>query len=194
MNQLIYELIHNGIIVGTAIPYYINETNIGGWIERILRSKGFVVNSTGIDISDGSNGIEIKTHKIPSNSGQQICKMTRDNIINTPYKNSRVHERLQMQYRVLHDNKTILSAEFYDFTIPHIQYEIEKSYEDCRELFKKGIEKKYVSHCPTNWGYFEYDKGNTFAFKIRKHCMNEMMQYATPRKDQIFESLFATSA
>jgi hypothetical protein len=91
--------------------------------------------------------------------------MTPEDIKSTPYRKSVVHDKLQRQYRVKTKDQVIVSAEVYNFSIPHIQEKIEKCYEAARQKIILGNESDYISG--GFYGFFERQANGARSYQFR---------------------------
>ena len=79
-------------IKGKQIP--LDEGNVGYWVEDQLEENGYNVNrGKGIDLPDYK--VEVKTRCVNSSSAHTIGRMTTEDIINTPYSQSHIKEKIQ---------------------------------------------------------------------------------------------------
>lgn len=134
-------------LVGMKIPKQNpnDPGNIGRLTEDVMINNGYRIEKTQVvDMPD--LGIEQKTRKIGSRSGHTVCKMTIEDIINTPWEDSPVRQKMQRQFRIEYDDdeQVIVEAKIYDFTMEEIQRDLKVAYETARELFKKGNIETYV--------------------------------------------------
>ena len=160
-----------------------SNSDIGYQIEKLIQSDGWQIQpGAGPDILDF--GIEIKGRHVDATSNQTICKMSRADIIATPYHLSPVKNKIQQQIRVYHNSNTILRATFYDFSDPYIQQLLGAAYEACRKKLQEGWCEKWV---PGNyWGNFEKDlcNENFYAYRITPNAYKKLEAMS---KDTFFE-------
>jgi len=165
-----------------------NEGNVGKWYETQLKENGFPMNSKhGIDIPD--LGLEVKTRKLGSKAHHTTGNMTYNNIVNTPYKESTIFQKLQQQNRMEYDNdlNTIVEETVYDFRDPEIQKKIEESYENGRRLLREAggvVEGTVVGG---EYGVFEYKEGNSYAHRIPDSGMRKLKGMSKSVVNDIFK-------
>ena len=175
-------------IIGQVIPSKYNGA--GQAIEQILINQGIPIDTTtaGPDIQvDGYTPVEVKSRDIDSTSAQDVCKMSADYIKKTPYRNSRVFEKTQRQYRVKTKDQVIISAEIFDFSPKFIQDKIEESYEICRKKIIAGDKSNYIYG--TAWGYLEQTNKNSksYSFRIGYGAMKSLESMAQSNYTSVFE-------
>jgi len=169
----------------TQVPVEIE--NIGYWAEDYLEENGYNINrGAGVDLPDYN--VEIKTRCVNSKSAHTVGRMTTEAIINTPYTQSPVKDKIQQQYRVEYDNEgTIVSNEIYDFSEDWIQDLIKQSYEAGRQEIAQGMAGK--NNTKTHGvGVFQRDKNKEqWQFRITKTGMEKIKSMS---KQKSFKKLF----
>ena len=150
-------------MVGRSVPSNINGA-AGRDIEKKLREQGFPMsNAAEPDIPE--YGVEVKSRDLDATSAHSVARMTAEDIKLTPYRKSVVYDKLQQQYRVKTKDQVIVSAEVYDFSMPHIQEKIEKCYEAARQKIIQGDESDYISGGP--YGFFERQVNGPRSYQFR---------------------------
>lgn len=176
----------NAIDDGDCIP--VNEINsVGRWVEDTLESKGHNVNrSSGVDLPDCN--VEIKTRNVNSKSAHTIGSMTTDSIINTPYDQSPIKDKIQIQYRVEYNSYgDIHTNGNFDFTEPWLQDLIRKAYESGRQEISNGMNGKNNTKT-YGVGIFQKDKHkDQWQFRITNAGMKKIKRIA---KQPSFKHLF----
>jgi len=129
-----------GIMPGEVIPVARRHGDIGRWIEDEIQRRGYSVNrGYGPDLKD--MGVEIKTRLESSTSGHTVGSMLGIDIVNTPWEQSNVCNKIQRQYRVYYNDENIVTDRtgIYDFTDPFIQELLRESYEYGRSVLSKYV-------------------------------------------------------
>ena len=150
-------------IVGESIASTFGGAS-GRDAEKKLIKRGVPLsNGPGADIPECD--FEVKTRDLDATSAHTVGKMTPEDIKSTPYRESTIYHKLQQQYRVKSKNQVIVSAEVYDFSIPHIQEKIEKCYEAARQKIIQGDESDYISG--GYYGFFERQANGPRSYQFR---------------------------
>lgn len=160
----------------------------GEFVEDLMKSEGYILqNGQGPDIP--GLGVEVKTRCNTATSPNTVGKMSVIDIINTPYRESPIAKKIQLQFRVVYDKYTreTCSPKIVDFTDDFIQSKIEFAYEQGREKFKEGMRGPYIKG--SEWGYWEFDKqsSNSYAFRIPDKRMKDLVRMATSSFNDLFE-------
>jgi hypothetical protein len=188
---------HNSIeskLIGKILPpTFAGESGRG--LEDLLESIGIPINrGSGVDclIFD----FEVKSRDIDAISPQTVCTMTFNDIIATPYANSRVREKFQRQFRVKTKHNVIISAEMYDFSHRLIQNLIEEAYETARASLAASQTngachgKWMPAYVPgTKWGYLENvnTATNSYHFRISHGAMDDFEAMSHSTLSKLFE-------
>ena len=184
-----------GIKVGTRIPMTQKNGNIGRCIEDMLGAYGNKVSRNhGIDLP--REGLEVKTRNENAGSPQTIGGMSHENIVNTPWPQSSIRDKVQQQYRVKYkeslehlEESIITSEQVYDFSFPEIQDKLEEAYESGRAYlsqFPPGEGPAYTQG-PGQWGYFEQQVKGQYQFRVTDKVMKKMESIASSHSIGIFE-------
>lgn len=174
-------------LIGHDIPVALfassNPGAIGLYVEKLLTNLGYTIN-TGAGPDIPFMNVEVKTRISEAVSAHTIGSMLVTDIIQTPYRDSSIYKKIQLQFRVS-CSKTfskITHARVYNFTYDHIQSIIEESYEAARSLlaidYVKYLQqpniplRAYVRGKDSNnklcIGYFENtNKLSTHSFDFR---------------------------
>ena len=175
----------NAIPKNTQIPTDIE--NVGYWVEDCLEENGYNINrAAGVDLPDYN--VEVKTRCVDSNSAHTVGRMTTENIINTPYTQSPVKDKIQQQYRVEYDSwGRLVSNEIYDFSEDWIQDMIEQSYESGRQEISQGMAGKNNTKT-YGIGIFQRDKDKEqWQYRITEAGMKKIKNMS---KQKSFKKLF----
>lgn len=132
--------LNSGINPGEVIPVARGHGDIGRWIEDELQRRGYRVNrGYGPDLKDMD--VEIKTRLDSSTSGHTVGSMLGIDIVNTPWEQSNVRNKIQRQYRVYYNDENVVTDRtgIYDFTDPFIQELLRESYEYGRSVLSKYV-------------------------------------------------------
>ena len=129
--------VKNGIQEKTCVP--LDCDNVGYWVEDQLEKNGHNINrGKGPDLKD--LGVEVKTRNLSSRSAHTVGRMTTQDIIDTPYEDSHLKDKIQSQYRVEYDQYgNVHSSRVYDFTDTDIQDLLKDSYEKGRAEISQGM-------------------------------------------------------
>jgi hypothetical protein len=130
--------------------------------------------------------LEMKSKSTESTSPFSIGSMTKNDILNTDYKDSNVKNKMQHQYHVYHTDGEIVDQKVYDFTSVFIQEEIETAYENARKKLANG---------DTGWvygskfGHFEKDTKDSdrYNFRITVGAMKTLKNISTSTIDKFFK-------
>lgn len=170
-------------------PKETTDGSNGHLIENVLEDMGFPVDrSATTDLP----GMEVKSKSVHSGSDWSIGRMTYQNIVQTPWADSSVKEKIQRQYQLSiaenpHDASGVVTgAKVVDFTHHLIQDELEAAYEDCRQqLISNGAS----NHCTvkSDIGYFEYKIGTSYQFRIRNASMKKLVSIASATTNSLFK-------
>lgn len=160
----------------------------GEFVEKVFKGEGYILqNRQGPDIP--GLGVEIKSRCNTAVSPNTVAKMSVNDIINTPYRQSHVAEKIQLQFRVIYDEYTreTINPKLVDFTDEFIQKKIEGAYEAGRQKFKEGLRDNYIKG--TEWGHWEFDKQsqNSYAFRITDKRMKDLVRMSTSSFNDLFE-------
>lgn len=179
--------IKKGIEPGTIVPMKQRGGNVGQWVERELKSKGYKIsNSKGVDLPE--ENVEVKTRKNGSNSAHTIGNVTVDGIKTQSWDDSHLREKCQSQYRVDYDNRdsVITGSKIYDFTDTYIQEKFKEAYDAGRKLIISGDKGAYIRG--SKWGYFERKTDNSYEFRIPHAAMKKFKTASSNSKS--FGKLF----
>lgn len=187
--------IKKGIRVGTRIPMVQKNGNVGRCIEDMLEAYGNNVSrNRGIDLP--GDGLEVKTRNEGAISPQTIGGMSHQSIIDTPWHQSSIRDKVQKQYRIKykesleHHNESIITSEqIYDFTCPEIQDKLEEAYEFGRKHLSKFSPGEGPNCTPSTgqWGYFEQQVDGQYQFRVTDKTMKKMESIASSHLNGIFE-------
>lgn len=160
----------------------------GEFVEGVLKEEGYVLqDGQGPDIP--GLGVEVKSRCNTATSPNTVGKMSVADIINTPYRESPIFKKIQLQFRVVYDKYTreVLNPKIVDFTDKHIQEIIEDAYETGRQQFKEGLRGPYIKG--TQWGHWELDKQtqNSYSFRIPDKRMKDLVSMSTSSFNDLFE-------
>jgi len=185
-----------GIRVGTRIPMTQKHGNVGRCIESMLEAFGNRVSrNRGVDLP--VDGIEVKTRNESAVSPQTIGSMSHQSIVDTPWHQSSIKEKIQKQYRIKykesldHLNESIVTSEqVYDFSCPEIQDKLEEAYEFGRNHLSQFRPGNGPNCTPTSgqWGYFEQQADGQYQFRVADKTMKKMESIASSHLNGIFES------
>jgi hypothetical protein len=165
-----------------------NEGNVGKFYENHLANRGFYMNTgQGVDIPDLN--IENKTRNRASKASHTIGTMTYDNIINTPYEQSTICQKLQQQNRVEYDNtfNVVTDESVYDFRDSEIQKRLKDSYENARSILRNQGASGPGTIVGGQYGVFEWKSGNTYAYRIPDSGMKKMKVMAKSTFNDLFQ-------
>lgn len=156
-------------------------------IEDYFKGEGWnLQNGEGADCLD--YGIEIKSRNINSRSAYTIGRMSPEKIIDTPYKDSPIRDKLRSQLKVTHNDGYVTSAEIFDLTHPYIQERLREAYEDGREQLANGKTKNYIK-CK-GWGFFEKaSTESSYQFRLTPKEMRNLE--AAVKNVSAFDSHFS---
>jgi hypothetical protein len=172
----------NKSLIGQSVPHRTSGVT-GHHIEKLHAEVGMPVHpGKGPDYPDYD--LEMKSKDVDSASAWTIGNMTREDIINTPYKNSSIKDKLQQHYHVYHKDSVITDQKLYDFRSDYIQKRLEEAYEESRQRIINGKDG-YVAG--TTYGYFEKQKSGNYQFRIRVVSMEKLKNMSNPHFDNLFE-------
>jgi hypothetical protein len=185
--------ITNIVPIGTTVPFEQHNGNIGYWVESLIETNGFDINrGKGVDIPQLNK--EVKTKSNESKSPNSIATMTVHGIMNLPYSQSVVCQKMQNHYLVEYSNvhRVVTNEDNFDFSNPAIQSLIEDAYEKGRkeitENWKDGFVAPYVRG--TEYGQFEkVPNQDSYRFRIPVKSMKSLkgMVKSSSQFDKFFE-------
>lgn len=176
----------NGIEKGERLniifPDKKDDGFVGREIERILRQRGYIVNSktAGPDLEE--MGVEIKTSRKDTDSRITIGTMRSSSIINNTWENTFIYEKTLCQLRIVWQRVDvnlieIVESKIYNFSHEEIQ---KKLREDFAYISKKMI---FLPDKTTTGphGYLSAEKINgtadSYKLRIENSAMKKMMEY-----------------
>jgi hypothetical protein len=165
-----------------------NEGNVGRFYENHLANIGFPMNTgQGVDIP--SLNIENKTRNRASKAPHTTGTMTYDDIINTPYEQSTICQKLQQQNRLEYDNtfNVVTNESVYDFRDSEIQERLKESYENARSILRQQGGPGPGTIVGGQFGVFEWKSGNTYAHRIPDSGMKKMKVMAKSTFNDLFQ-------
>jgi len=144
----------------------------GYQVQEHLEDCGWNLNhGAGPDLK--ASGIEIKTRKKSSKSAHTIGSMTIENIVTSSYADSNVFDKFQKQFRVVYDDYgQVLNQKVFDFTDPHIQDEMSRSWELNKEELREHLDKdtkqlpKYVKHKDATFIWEKKKSGRSYSARL----------------------------
>lgn len=176
-------------LIGIRLPTN-QDGHAGREVERILEEMGVPINrGAGPDILQF--GLEIKTRKLSATSAQTVTAMHPDDIINTPYFESPVYQKIRQQLRIYtDDNNVIVKAEVFNFDQSQIQELLEEAYEHGRKIITNNPNIGYTPYSK-QWGFFEQTKKDRpeYDFRITNTMMEGLEAMAKSTFRNIFEVL-----
>jgi hypothetical protein len=160
----------------------------GHLVENVLEDIGFPLDRVA---TTDLPGMEVKSKSKYSKTSWTIGRMTYNKIVNTPWADSPIKEKMQKQYQLIISEKTydasgvITDAKVVDFTFHEIQKILEKAYENCRQQLinnsgNHGTVKSDIA-------YFEYRKGNSYQFRIKNSSMKNLVSQASALSNPLFD-------
>lgn len=171
-------------LIGTKVPHRASGRT-GQFIEKVHAKVGMPV-QPGKGPDYPKYDLEMKSKSTESTSAFSIGRMTKNDILNTDYKDSNIKDKMQHQYHVYHTDGIIVKQEVYDFTSEFIQEEIEAAYEASRKKLANG---------DTGWvygskfGHFEPSKDNpdSYQFRITVGAMETLKNISNSTIDKFFK-------
>jgi hypothetical protein len=148
-------------------------TTAGIQFEEELSRRGNPVN-TGKGADYPEIELEVKTKSKESKSANVVGTMSRTDIINTPYEQSSIREKMLQQLRVETEEGVIVEEDIFDFSPKFIQDLIKEAYEKGRVLLNVKNPPDYVN-C-TRYGYFEKRRHteDSYMYRINVNAMKEL--------------------
>jgi hypothetical protein len=171
-------------LIGTNVPHRASGRT-GKFIEDIHAKAGMAVQpGKGPDYPDYN--LEMKSKSTESTSAFSIGRMTKNDILNTDYKDSNIKNKMQHQYHVYHTDGVIVKQEVYDFTSEFIQEEIETAYETARKKLANG-DAGWVKG--SKFGHFEAntDDPDSYQFRVPVGAMQTLKNISTSTIDKFFK-------
>lgn len=183
--------LNKAIEVGTIIPMEEINGNIGRWVEDRLEENGYSVNrGKGVDLKQ--LGVEVKTRKVGSTSGHTVGAMLPQDIINTQWEDSNIHDKIQRQYRVDHKinpltgDNIVVGTQVYDFTDFEIQARLKEAWEHCQGVLAQGVNSDYIRGTD-KWAYLEMQDTGYYQFRIPCGIMKRMERMSILNRTKLFE-------
>jgi hypothetical protein len=163
---------------GSGSEREMTDYEVGHWVEGKFYIFG-LNHSKGPDLP--SLGIEIKTYS-EKTEDHTIGFISKNKLIKTPYSQSLISSKLQMQYRVGFNKglRVVTSMKLYNFKDPHLQDKLRMGYEHGRKLVISGQAENYPSRLPAHpdgIGFFERRDRDRLQFRISDREMEFMMNY-----------------
>jgi hypothetical protein len=177
--------IKNGIQVGDSVPHPESYGNNGHYFEDVLSRNGHNLSAhKGIDLPE--IGAELKTRMNGSSSYQTVGAINGEDIINLPYEDTHLYDKLQSQYRIKYDNDLLIvtSASVYDFSDPDIQSKVKEAYDICRQKFINGDRSDWIAG--SAFGNLEKQSTNSWQFRISPKAMKTMEAMAKSQFKNMF--------
>jgi hypothetical protein len=179
-------------------PSKVNDGTNGKILEQAMIKQGFPVDTQGtVDLP----GIEVKSRKATTNCMHTVGTMTYDDIINTPWDQIPLKNKLQKQYRVTIDKDETTDTinaigKVVDLTDPEIQERFKKAYEKNRAvLIAQGkIHKGQTITAGGQYGALEHKpgksgKGKSYAIRIPNSGMKKVLNIANSTYSDLFEEV-----
>jgi hypothetical protein len=170
-------------------PKETTDGSNGQLIENALEDMGFPVDrSATTDLP----GMEIKSKSLYSSADWSIGRMTYAAIVNTPWADSTVKEKMQKHYQVtIAENPSdasgvVTNAKVVDFTNSGIQKKLEEAYEDCRRQLVENDSGNHFT-VKSTIAYFEHKIGNSYQFRIRNSSMKKLVSLANAASNPLFD-------
>jgi hypothetical protein len=173
-------------IVGKSVP-----TNIGGHagraIENMFADEGFNIDKRGT-VDMPLEGIEIKSRDEDAVSPHSTGSQTRNEIINTDWKDSPLREKLQQQLRITTKDGVIVDQQLWDLTDPITQANFKDAYESARDKMAAGDCSDTIYG--NKWGYFEKKKDtkDSYVFRHSDGAMEKIERIMNSTFNNLFEA------
>jgi len=153
----------------------INDGRLGLAVEEELRKQGFQISNGTIDLPDLE--LEIKTRKDTNCTAHHtVGTMTLSDIINTPWDQTPIKQKIKSQFRVTFSEETgrVVKQEVIHLKDdPDIDTECKLSYEGAREKLKEHFDNTgmplystYIKSPYSNAAILEHKSGNSYAYRI----------------------------
>lgn len=174
-------------LVGTQISSTFGGQS-GRDAENLLEGMGFKIDRKGILDMQAYNW-EVKTRRVNATSAQTVATMYVDDIISTPYRLSKVYEKIRKQLRFTQTEDNVISSiDLIDFDQPHIQHRLESAYESQRAKLKANPFLSYTKVDAGQCAYFEdVHNNNTLDFRITDSIMNSLIASSKSTYSTLFE-------
>ena len=179
-------------------PSKVNDGTNGKILEQAMIKQGFPVDTTGIvDLP----GVEVKSRKATTKSMHTVGTMTYDDIINTPWDQIPLKDKLQKQYRVTIDKDETTDTinaigKVVDLTDPEIQERFKEAYEKNRAvlIIQGKIHKGQTITAGGQYGALEHKpgksgKGKSYAMRIPNSGMKKVLNIANSTYSTFFEEV-----
>ena len=191
-----------------------NSGAVGRYIDNLIKTqlKNPSHLSTVVDLN--KFGIEIKTKDTDTNTCWSIGSMTIKDIVDTPYVNSSIYQKMQALLLVTTDDKfrVVTGTLLVYMDIDEVQCLIHDTYEDLRSQLtviwnaylqkvnahlaagelaeaQEPIQFKSWFNVKGDYGMFEYMSGTSFQFRLTQRQMTFLTD--TALKTQGFSRIFA---
>jgi hypothetical protein len=177
--------IKNGVQVGDKVPFKQAYGNNGRYFEELLGKNGHTLsNDKGVDLP--GMGVEVKSRKNGATSYQTMATLNSDDILNLPYEQTHLYDKMQTQYRVKYDDgEKVTDADLYDFTSHHIQDKVEEAYNICREKFINGDRSDWIAG--NAYGNLERQGPNTWQYRISPGGMKRIESISKSTFTKLFD-------
>jgi hypothetical protein len=169
--------IKGGLQVGDRVPRQnknCNPGNVGKYHEEVLKRDGINVQATGIDLPDLE--CEIKTRNDDAVSPFTVTRMSRDEIISTPYNQSKIRESIKNLDITRYKDGVVTSRTIHHWDKdPIIDKDFENAYEYLRNKIISGNCSSYIGG-PRNSGFSweETPTNGTYAWRIKDSKLEKL--------------------
>lgn len=164
--------------------------DIGRAIHDEYQTQGFTVNNgAGADLDLGACGkVEIKSRDVNATSPHSVGKVSTLELKTRTFENSSIHEKLQVQHRVKHDNGLVIGEKIYDFSHPLIQTLFDQAWNTAQYNICNNINCNDYYVAGTEYGYFERTALDTsWTFRIHDGAMRKLEKMASSTLSSLFD-------
>lgn len=184
------KIIKGGLQVGDCVPNQdktYDPGNVGKYHEKVLKKDGIEIQPNGIDLPDVS--CEIKTRNEDAKSRITITRMTREEIIATPYNQSKVRDSIKNFDLTRYKNGVVISRTIHHWDKdPIIDKMFEEAYEHTRNKFINGAKNSYING-PSDSGFCweETDTDELYAWRITDAKIKKLEKITSIMSSGLFE-------
>jgi hypothetical protein len=182
------KIIKDNIQVGSRVPNFEQDCDVGQWVDHEMAMKGHQVDKTGL-VDLPVLKVDNKSRKKGSHAYHTVGSMTNDDILATAdFKQTRWYHKVQNQNQITYDPDflEVTNVSLIDFDTPVAQQKLAEGYTDCRQQLANGSTAKEIKS-KNGWVVFDrYGHQNSCRMRITNTAMKKIHNLSGAR-DQILK-------